>query len=146
MPATATIALILAAFAAPQGGTQDYRYFTLSSKQEEGRHSPEFARCLDRTEASDSRTSACLEREFDYQDAALNAAYKRTMRRLTSAPARQRLRTQQRAWLKTRYDACEAVLAAEIGDGPTGTLDRVMSQFCSLSEVIRRTAWLEQYR
>lgn len=75
---------------------------------------------------------ACETEDYEAADAALNAAYKQVMGRL-SAEGKTRLRADQRAWIKQRDDDCEAQMGAA----------RMVS--CKTDRAITRTAEIERY-
>lgn len=120
----------------------EYPTFALTPEQEGRRYSAEFQACIDRAAGSDSLVGLCLDEEFERQDAHLNAAYRSAMARLPDRTVRERLRLQQRAWLRTRQRACEA--PAQRRNEVQGTLDVLLQRYCALKEIVRRTAWLDR--
>jgi uncharacterized protein YecT (DUF1311 family) len=77
----------------------------------------------------------CLGAEHDIQDARLNQTYKRLMARLDQE-ARDKLRQEQRAWLKRRDSKC-----ASNANG--GTAETLSASGCFLSETAQQAAVLE---
>ncbi len=89
---------------------------------EVGTYSAEYHACVARTGGDDDKRIACIETETDRQDAALNAAYARLMRRLSEFQ-KQRLRFSERAWLQYRDAECAFQSSINIG-GPPGIVAR----------------------
>lgn len=79
--------------------------------------------------------AACIEAELQAQDARLNAAYRAAMERLEPA-GQNRLRAEERAWIRQRDAGCR-----EQATG--GTIDRIQIPSCVLDETIRRRLVLE---
>lgn len=99
-----------------------------------------FDRCLAASEGVTVEMLNCIGAEYDYQDARLNALYKRVMARLS--PARQaELRASERQWLRTREPGCMAE-AKKAGDG---TLGQVVRNQCMLDSLIDRIEFVQRY-
>jgi uncharacterized protein YecT (DUF1311 family) len=139
---------ILLAAAPAAARRLDYSRFHLSEREQTQRGGPDLAACIDRAAGSDTRASLCLNPEFERQDAALNRAYRAAMARQPNPTLRARLRSDQRSWLASRDGRCDRQILAQVGGPPEtwGTLDRLSWRFCALSEIVRRTAWLERPR
>jgi uncharacterized protein YecT (DUF1311 family) len=81
-----------------------------------GATSPDYDKCVDKTEGVTSAMRDCATIEGDRQDRELNALYKQAMG-LRDAAAREQLRLQERAWLKMRSAQCHKVLMENDGTG-----------------------------
>lgn len=110
----------------------------------ERRYTPAYKQCLNNGDAAQGVQYAmndCANGEYERQDARLNQAYVMVMRRL-APPAKVKLRTLQRAWIKTRDGKCTAESAEYQG----GSIAPMIYSLCLTDETIRRTLWLESYR
>jgi uncharacterized protein YecT (DUF1311 family) len=108
------------------------------------RYTPAYKACLDSGDAAQGVQYAmneCANSEYERQDGRLNQAYVMVMRRL-APPAKVKLRTLQRAWIKTRDGKCTAESAEYQG----GSIAPMIYSLCLTDETIRRTLWLETYR
>lgn len=103
---------------------------------------PEYDHCLDQSGGVTSDMRACNHAELQRLDALLNAEYRRTMARLPDAAGRARLRTLQRRWLKTRWNACYEAAKEEEG----GTIWLLMVDGCGIGTVQDRIEWLRRFR
>lgn len=115
-----------------------------ADKQVEARYTPIFNRCISTGDAQRGVTTAvmtCLSDEHHRQDARLNRVYKTTMGRL-NASQKATLRTAQRQWLRDTEARCNA----EMKEAEGGTLVNITFTDCELTETIKRTIWLENYR
>jgi uncharacterized protein YecT (DUF1311 family) len=112
----------------------------MSRAQLDAAYTPGFNKCMDTGDAKEGVTSAmldCLSAEGDRQEARLNAAYKSLLERSDPA-ARERIRTEERAWIRQRKARCEAPLS-ESSEGTGGSLDR---WGCYIDTAIEQTAAL----
>ena len=103
----------------------------------EVKQSPAYNQCM---AAADGVTVAmldCISAELTIQDRQLNANYRALMSKLGPAE-KDRLRTQQRAWIRDRDKQCKPE-----GDG---TLDLVNSNDCVLTETTRQAGALRDWR
>lgn len=116
----------------------DYSNFKLSETETERRKSSAFSDCMEASGGVTVEMRDCSSAEYERQDNALNAEYKRAMASLPAEATQNMLRMQQRAWLKSRNSSCDAKARKE-----SGTLSLAIADGCYLDEVIRRTAWLE---
>jgi uncharacterized protein YecT (DUF1311 family) len=137
------IALTLcpAAVLATPAMQMSYADFVLTEPTAERAQSKTYTDCLDESGGVTVSMRECIGAEFQRIDKRLNASYKTTMQRLSNQ-SRMRLRSEERAWLKTRLDTCERDLA----DAEGGTLWLIEMDACALTEHIRRTVWVENYR
>lgn len=83
---------------------------------------------------------ACVQAEFTRQDAALNRAWKATLRRIPSAKHKALLAA-QRKWIAGRDPFCRSH-ADSVSLG--GTMRPVLYLSCRTELTIRRTIWLEK--
>ncbi|MEG3174700.1 lysozyme inhibitor LprI family protein [Sphingomonas sp. RB3P16] len=130
---------VLLAIAAPAVGAPPP-----SEAQVEARYTKAYHACFKTGDAARGVTSAmldCNSLEIDRQDGVLNRTYRATMARLPKARQTQ-LRTSERAWIK-RSDAHCVAVGNEAGGGSAAGL---ASNSCTLSEIVKRTMWLERYR
>lgn len=81
----------------------------------------------------------CATREMDRADAALNARYRTVMAQLP-ADRRERLRMDERRWIKQRRAKC---LAAQHNAIPSPEINRML---CLVHETDQRTAYLDRLR
>ena len=106
--------------------------------------SAQLDQCMDSGDAARGVHPAmmdCVFAEFRLQDARLNRTYAATMRRLRPA-AQARLRTLQRAWIRTRDRECQDAWE-ESGGGQLSDLERAS---CRAQATANRTRWLERHR
>lgn len=102
----------------------------------EARYSRAFGDCIDKAMATADQI-ACAGAEYERQDRALNAAYRRALGKLT--PAQQtKLRAAQRNWIGWRDANCRSM--EDIG---WGSLSRVAANLCMVDMTIERTIDLE---
>lgn len=80
---------------------------------------------------------ACMDAEFDYQDARLNAAYRNLMAKL-SEPDKRALRSEERKWISARDSVCSWDAQTE------GQAQRIEANVCALKGTAQRAATLEQ--
>lgn len=105
----------------------------------EKEYSATYSQCLKTGDAARGVTPAmagCINAELARQDKRLNTAYAGAMARLP-APAKERLRTAQRAWIKSRDAECSANLTG-------GTIDFIERPSCHLNLTIERAVELER--
>ncbi len=110
----------------------------------EKRYSRDYALCMENGPAAEGvqpAMNACAYEEYARQDGRLNQAYVMVMRR-QSAAGKAKLRTSQRAWIKTRDRTCEA----ERMDYDGGSIAPLIFHTCMTNQTISRTIWLEKYR
>jgi uncharacterized protein YecT (DUF1311 family) len=84
-------------------------------------NSPVYDKCIDRSEGVTSAMRDCAGVESSRQDRELNAIYKQAMASRDTA-GREQLRTQERAWLKTRDARCE-LSAQPDAEGTLGLIE-----------------------
>jgi len=126
-------------------GQPDRFAYTFELTPEEGpvdpevqeRYSAAFDVCQKRA-VSTAANLACFGDEFVRQDAALNRAWRTTLRRYDSN-ARRELLAAQRRWIADRDPFCRAQAAKFDG----GTIAPVIYANCRVEATIRRTLWLE---
>lgn len=115
-----------------------------SRKAIEARYTEAYDTCLNTGDAAKGITPAmraCVSQELQRQDGRLNQAYVTVMKRLSNAK-KSRLRTLQRAWIKSREKQCRA----EADEYEGGTIAPQIYSGCLLDEAIIRTIWLENYK
>lgn len=105
--------------------------------QVERRYTADFNSCQKRA-VSTPQNEACLEAEFDRQDAALNHAWKAVMARVP-ASRRKALVAAERKWSQQRDPFCRSN-ANSLG----GTIGPVAYLSCRTELTIRRAIWLEK--
>lgn len=135
---TITMALIAAgaALTAPASAA--------TGQQVKAHYTPIFNRCISTGDAERGVASAiitCISDEYHRQDARLNRIYKTAMGRLGSS-GKTTLRTTQRQWLRDTEARC----TREMEEAAGGTLINIVYSDCKLTETIKRTIWLENYR
>jgi uncharacterized protein YecT (DUF1311 family) len=142
MMSRAGILLLLSAILTPlpahAAGVIPYARFRPASEVLSRTMSKAYSQCNDRSGGVTVELRDCSAAEHARKDVRLNQVYGATMARLNAAQKLQ-LRQSQRAWLKTRWKACEVELEDE------GTLALIAYDGCTLDEVARRILWLERY-
>jgi uncharacterized protein YecT (DUF1311 family) len=109
----------------------------------ERRYSRMFDRCLNSGDAINGALYAmrqCTIDEIERQDAKLNQAYRMLMMRLSSKN-KEKLRSSERAWIKSRDKKC----ASEIDEVNGGREEYLFRDACILYETVSRTIRLENY-
>ena len=97
---------------------------------------PDYQDCIDESGGGTSLVSACMEKEYQRQEARLNSAWQQAL--TTLPPDRQQaLREVQRAWIRYRELKCRFFHHPRAGSG--GLLDM---QFCLIEETRRRAGEL----
>lgn len=96
-----------------------------------------YYRCASSSDGSTWDMQACVEAEFEYQDARLNSAY-RSLRSRLPRDAQERLRDDERRWVSEKDAACKWDAEAE------GQAQRVEANICSLKMTAKRAGQLEQ--
>jgi uncharacterized protein YecT (DUF1311 family) len=81
----------------------------------------------------------CRSKQTVRNEALLKDAYKRTLASL-SKPAKNALRTEQRDWVRTRFEVCEHDRNENLG----GARKNVLFYDCQIFELKRRTVWIER--
>jgi len=119
---------------------QTYPAYHISDAEFERVVSAEYRKCMDSSGGVTAAMRDCSATEFDRLDAKLNAEYRNAMSRLQPND-RVKLRQLERDWLKARWRECDRSMAKEAG----GTMALVISDGCRLSELARRTVWLQRY-
>jgi uncharacterized protein YecT (DUF1311 family) len=99
--------------------------------------------CLVKADQEPFAVIECTSPQFDRIEKRLNASYRAVMARLSKTKKVQ-LRREQRLWLITREAACKARVGDELNDTSI-TYYAAMNQ-CALTELYRRTLWVERYR
>lgn len=97
--------------------------------------------CLNQSDGVTIDMRNCHAAQYKRLDARLNREYQAALRRLGTAGQRRELREAQRRWLKARWNACYEEAKEEMG----GTLWLIIVDSCANEEMVRRTAWLNQY-
>lgn len=113
---------------------------TITRAQAEAASTPEFDKCMDTGDAKAGVTAAmldCMGAENQRQDARLNAAYKALLDRSDPA-AREKIRADERAWLKKRKAFCDAPSE----DSGGGTADSLNRSGCYIDTTIEQTTAL----
>ena len=106
----------------------------------EARYSAAYQKCLDTPEGqSTAGMINCSDDETKLQDAALNTAYRATMKDLNPRQ-KAKLLAAQRAWIAFRQAEC-----ASMEDEDWGTLSRVIAAGCFLHMTAQRVLDLENY-
>jgi uncharacterized protein YecT (DUF1311 family) len=128
-----------AALSAKLAARIDYSRFVLSEAMSQHMRSDAYVTCMVEAGGVTSSLRECIGTEYQRVDVLLNASYKRTLARL-SKTSQAKLRGEERSWLKTRSDRCEADLEEDKG----GTIWLIEMDNCELQELIRRTLWIER--
>jgi uncharacterized protein YecT (DUF1311 family) len=113
------------------------RFHPTETAQDRAR-SPAFRRCIRASGGVTVNMRDCSAAEYDRVDVRLNDNYRRIMRRLPQS-GQQQLRASQRRWLTSRWNHCDNDPQLE-----GGTMDLIIRDSCTLTELIRRTLWLGQ--
>ncbi|WP_336884795.1 lysozyme inhibitor LprI family protein [Frateuria defendens] len=96
---------------------------------------PSYKHCLDAAGGTTPSMQACMDSEYDFQDARLNKAYKQVLEKLDQA-GRSKLRAEERAWIGHREAHCKA-------DPDGGQAAELLSYDCSVHETAKQAAHLE---
>lgn len=110
----------------------------LSDEQVRAQYTPALDACLNAGDAAKGVSVAmggCFNAELRLQDDRLNAAYRSALAKRDPAGQAQ-LRAEERAWIKRRDAACQAVAMG-------GTIDMVEVPSCLLNETVRRRIALQ---
>lgn len=102
------------------------------------RYSATYNNCMGAGDAADGVTSAmldCIGAEISVQDHLLNASYQSVMAKLTDQPSKDKLRSDERRWIKARDAKCTAEAEPEEG----GSLATVIYNNCILDATIDRS-------
>ena len=111
-----------------------------SSDPVEARYTPAYDACLASADGQSTYGMiVCTQKEDDFQDARLNAAYRKAMAGL-NARQKAKLQSAQRAWINFRDAEC-----ASYQDEDWGTLSYVLAAGCVLHMTVQRTMDLEKY-
>lgn len=102
--------------------------------------SKQHAACMDKSEGITMKMIACINDEYQRQDARLNKAYKALMAELSPERKKQLLAV-QRAWIKYRDANCNFY-----GDPDGGSLARIDANGCMLRSAASRANELEAFR
>jgi uncharacterized protein YecT (DUF1311 family) len=94
-----------------------------------------YSECISGDAMSTAGALQCAHDEFAFQDARLNAAYRKLMSALSDAE-KATLRSQERQWLVSKKKHC--ALPAD-----AGTTDQVTSADCEVTETAQRANYLE---
>jgi uncharacterized protein YecT (DUF1311 family) len=97
-----------------------------------------YAKCLDDSAGATWRMQKCIEEEWTYQDARLNAAYKNLKSKLSNEQ-NVRVRDEQRKWLHDRDHGEECRWDAK----KDGQAQRIAANDCMLKKVAVRASELE---
>jgi uncharacterized protein YecT (DUF1311 family) len=97
---------------------------------------PSYQDCLDNSFIDEYPRLQCAYDEYDFQDARLNAVYKRLMESLPP-PAKLALRAEERTWIRKRRRRCDFGI-----DPPPDYV--VEAADCEVSEAAKRSTELER--
>lgn len=97
---------------------------------------PSYQDCLDNSFIDQYPRLQCAEDEYDFQDARLNAVYKRLMESLPP-PAKLTLRAEERTWIRKRRRRCD------VGIDPIPDYV-VEAADCQVREAAKRATTLER--
>jgi len=123
-----------------QGG---YAGFTVSEGDRDARLSQEYQGCMDRAQGTvDMRR--CAAGEHQRLTRLMDSTFRNAVGRLSQPSARDRLRADQTRWQQGLHDHCRRELRESGEEG--GSMGLLVLDGCALSELIRRTLWLEQHR
>jgi uncharacterized protein YecT (DUF1311 family) len=103
--------------------------------------SPQLERCMNSGDAAKGITVGmmdCYGGEIDRQDVRLNSVYRTLIARLSPAQ-QEKLRVEERAWIKQRDRICRGRIAGE-----TGSMSGLIYSECALDQTIRRRVALER--
>lgn len=95
-----------------------------------------FANCIDRSEGITPKMQACMQAEFDFQDARMRTAYEALLQ-APSADVRRTIEQSQTDWLLQEQKECP--LDARRG----GQAQRLEANYCSLRNIAKRARELE---
>jgi uncharacterized protein YecT (DUF1311 family) len=99
-------------------------------------YSPDYQRCLDRSDGVTVSMRQCIADELHLQDLRLNRYYKRVMSRLTGEQ-KGRLREAQRLWIRYRDANC-----GFYGGLTGGSMDIILAGDCTLEMTANRATEL----
>jgi uncharacterized protein YecT (DUF1311 family) len=105
--------------------------------------SPAFKQCIMGSGGVTATMQDCMAAEYRLVDRELNAAYRDALRRLPGKAARSQLQSLQRAWLKTRWDACAGEVEKSGMTGGSG--GGLIEDNCRLRVLAERRQWLRGY-
>lgn len=107
---------------------------------EEGKYSPAYTACQDKSGGVDAAMLACIKDEYQLQDKRLNDSYHQLMASLPSS-RRSALKTAQRDWLKSRRSTCDFYFKVA-----GGTMVSLVSQSCYLDATVERVEQLDYWK
>lgn len=93
--------------------------------------------CAASNDGSTWKMQDCIEEEFEYQDARLNAIYRELLSRVPG-DQKERLKESERKWLSDKEAACSWDAENE------GQAQRISANICSLKRTAERVAELEK--
>lgn len=93
--------------------------------------------CAESNDGATWDMQACVEAEFEYQDARLNTAYRNVMTKLAD-PQKAGLKNEERKWISDRDSTCSWDAQAE------GQAQRIEANICALKMTAERAAALEK--
>lgn len=125
--------IVIAALAALGAGTAAAHEPEVSD-----RYTDAYDACFEAAESTADYIQ-CSGAEYERQDAALNAAYRKAMAGLTPGQ-KDKLQAAQRAWIAFRDAKCRS-----LEDPDWGSMSRMFANHCMVDETIERTVELEQY-
>lgn len=96
-----------------------------------------YIKCAEATNGSTWEMQSCVEEEFEYQDARLNAAYRKLQSQLPEAQKKS-LTQDERKWMSDRDESCEWHPEEE------GQAQRIEANICSLKQTSDRANQLEK--
>jgi len=112
-----------------------YSAFDVTDLEERKITSAEYERCMSRSLHNEEAVE-CIRDEWDHLDKQLNASYRAALAKASNNRMRERLRSDQRRWLRDRGEEC----SVENAGGHT-PYELAVHQ-CEIDEPIRRIAWL----
>jgi uncharacterized protein YecT (DUF1311 family) len=122
------------------GSTSDPQALTPAKATPENGESifrPSFADCSDKSDGVTTALQACMETEYQYQEARLQAAYQ-TLLRSQSQNSRHKIEKSQADWFSGKEKSC----AWDAVHG--GQAQRLEADYCNLQSTTQRAIQLEQ--
>lgn len=123
---------------APASGTDTGR--TAEPFKAEDHYSQAYNDCMKATEGVTSEILSCSGQEIDRQDKTLNENYKAAMAKAADQTSKDKLRNDERAWIRERDKKCKAEGSVEEG----GTDEALIYNDCILAATTERAHQLAQ--
>jgi uncharacterized protein YecT (DUF1311 family) len=98
-----------------------------------------FNECVDKSEGMTPEMQACIEAEYQYQEARLQSAYQSSLQ-ARDAPTRKSIEQAQKEWLSSKEKECAWNLRDE------GQAQRLDANYCNLRSTAKRALDLEKER